>query len=178
MLCYCNITQVKKVPKNNYCEAINFHLCLVFSKLQGTPLHTRPLTADGMKPLAALKAARPQGPLPVPACGTPLPATHLLALQPLAGTHLDTPHLDTEEPLVVCGRTAGTRLLKQKGKRLDMGVDGLKPRAQTEEMNQWVRLQHQGPVRESLGGMRPLPVRWGPQHHYLLLGKHPLERQP
>lgn len=155
-----------------------FLIFLLLCRLRDTPLLTHPLTADGMKPLAALKAVRPQGPLPAPACGTPHQATHLLALQPLAGTHLDMPHLATEEPQVVCGRTAGTRPQKQKEKLLDTGVAGLKPHAQTEETNQWVRHQPRGPVRESLGGMKPQPVRWDPQHHYLLLEKLQLEHQP
>lgn len=142
-------------------------------RLQDTLLHTHPQTADGMKPLAALKAVRPQGPPPVPVCGTLLPATHLLVLPPLAGTHLDTPHLAMVERQEVFARTVGTKPQRQKERPLDTGVAGLKRHAQTEEMSQWVRLQPQGPVRGSLVGMKPLPVRWDPQHHYL-----PQERLP
>lgn len=126
-----------------------------------------------MKPLAALRAVRPQGPPPVPACGTPLPVTHLLVLLPLAGTHLAMPRLAMVEPQEVYARTAGMKLQKPTGKPRDTGVAGLKRRARIEEMNLWVRLQPQGPVRESLGGMKPLPVRWDPQRHYLPLEKLP-----
>lgn len=126
-----------------------------------------------MKPPAAQKAVRPLGPLPVPACGTLLPATHLLVLPPLAGTHLDTPHLDTVERQEVFARTAGTKPQRQKERPLGTEVAGLKPHAQTEETSQWVRLQLQGPVRGSLVGMKPLPVKWDPQRHYL-----PQERLP
>lgn len=59
-----------------------------------------------------------------------------------------------------------------------MEVAGLKPHVQTEEMNQWVRLQPREPVRESLGGMKHLLVRWDPQHHYSPLEKLQLEHQP
>lgn len=144
---------------------------------QDTPPHTHLQTADGMKPLAALKAARHQGPPPVPACGTPLPVTHLLALPPLAETRLATPHLAMVEPQEAYARTAGTKPQRQRGKRRDTGVAGLKRHAQTEEMSRWARLQPQGPVRGSLGGMKPLPVRWDPQHHYSPREKLPSERQ-
>lgn len=146
-------------------------------RLQDTPLHTPLQTADGMKRPAAPKAVRHQGPLPVHACGTPLPVTHLLALQPLAETHLATPHLATEEPQEVCARTAGMKLQRQNGRPLDTGVVGLKHPEQTEEMNRWVRHQPQEPVRGSLVGMKLLPVRWDPPHHCLPQGKLPLGRQ-
>lgn len=142
-------------------------------RLQDTPLHTHPQTADGMKPQAALKAVRPQGPLPVPACGSPLPATHLLVPPPLAGTHLATPHLAMVEPQVVCARTAGMKPQRQTERPQDTGAAGLKPHAQTEETSLWARLQPLGPARGSLGGMKLLPVRWDPQHHYLPQEKHP-----
>lgn len=150
---------------------------LVPCRLQDTPLHTHLQTAVGMKPLAALKAVRPQGPPPAPACGIPPPVTHLLALPPLAGTHLVMPRPATVEPQEVYARTAGTKPQRQKERPRDTGVDGLKHHAQTEEMSQWARLQPQGPARGSLGGMKPLPVRWDPLHHYLPQEKPPLERQ-
>lgn len=146
-------------------------------RLQDTPLdthlHTHLQTADGMKPLAVLKAVRPQGPLPVLACGTPLPVTHLLALPLLAGTHPVTPRLAMVGPQEVYARTAGTKPQRQKERPRDTGVAGLKRHAQTEEMSLWARPQHQGPVRGSHGGMKPLPVKWDPQHLYL-----PQERLP
>lgn len=150
---------------------------LVPCRLQDTRLHTHLQTADGMKHLAVLKAVRLQGPLPVPACGTPLPVTHLLALLPLAGTRLATPRLAMVEPQEVYARTAGTKPQRQKERPRGTGAAGLKPHAQTEEMSRWARLQLQEPVRESLGGMKPLPVRWDPQHHYLPQEKLPSERQ-
>lgn len=150
-----------------------FLLFLVCCRLQDTPQHTRLQTADGMKPLAALKAVRPQVPLPVPACGTPLPVTHLLVLPPLAETHLAMPHLAMVEPQEVYARTAGTKPQKPKERLRDMGVVGLKRHARTGEMSRWARLQPQGPVRGSLGGMKPLPVRWDLQRHYLPQEKHP-----
>lgn len=138
-----------------------------FCRLQDTHQHTHPQTADGMKPLVVLRAVRPRGLPPVPACGIPLPVTHLLVLPPLAGTHQAMPHLAMVEPQEVYARTAGMKLQKLTGKPQDMGVAGLKRPALTEEMSLWVRLQPQEPVRESLGGMKPLLVRWAPQHHYL-----------
>lgn len=140
-------------------------------RLQDTPLHTPRLTVDGMKPLAGLKAARPQGLPLVHECGTPLLATHQLALLPLAGTRLVMPHLAMVEPQVVFARTDGTKLQRQTGRHLDMGAGGLKPHVQTGEMSQWVRLQPQGPVKGNLGGTKPLLVRWGHPHHCLLLAK-------
>lgn len=154
-----------------------FSIFLVPCRLQDTPLHTHLQTADGMKPLAALKAVTLLGPLPVPACGTPLPVTHLLALPPLVGTLLATPRLATVEPQEAYARTAGTKPRRQKGRPRDTGVAGPKPHAQTEEMSRWARPRPQEPVRGSLGGMKPLPVRWDPQHHYLLQEKLPSERQ-
>lgn len=128
--------------------------------LQDTHLHTHPQTADGMKPLAALKAARPQEPLPVSACGNPLPATPLLVLPPPAGTHLVTPHLDTVEPREAFAKTAGTKPLKLTGRLRDMAAAGLKPHEQTEGRSLWARPRHPEPARGSPGGMKPPPVRW------------------
>lgn len=129
-------------------------------RLQDTLLHTHLQTADGMKPLAALKAARPQEPLPVSVCGNPLPATPLLVLPPPAGTHLAMPHLDMVEPREAFAKIAGTKPLKLKGRLRDTAVAGLKPHGQTEERSLWARPRHPEPARGSLGGMKPLPVRW------------------
>lgn len=140
---------------------------------QVTHLHTHLPTAAGMKPLVGLRAARLQEPPPVPACGTPLPATHQLALPLLAETHLVTLHQAMEEPPVAFAKTAGTKPRRQRGRPPDTGVAGLRPRAQTEEMSRWERPQLQGPVRGSLAGMKPLPVRWDRPHHCLHRGKPP-----
>lgn len=146
---------------------------LISCRLRDTPLHTHLQTADGMKPLAALKAVRPQGPLPVPACGIPLLVTHLLVLLPLAETHQVTLRLAMVEQREVYAKTVGMKLQRQKGRPQDMGVAGLKHHVQTEETSQWVRPQPRGPVRGNLGGMKPLPVRWDPPHHCLPQEKLP-----
>lgn len=152
---------------------ISFSLFLFQHRLQDTLLHTHLQTADGMKPLAALKVARPQEPPPAPACGTQLQVTHLLVLPLLAETHLAMQHPATVEPQEVYARTVGTKPQRRKGKPRDTGVAGLKRHAQTEEMSRWARLQPLEPVRGSLDGMKPLPVRWDPPRHY-----SPQERLP
>lgn len=126
-----------------------------------------------MKPLAVLKGVRLQEPPPAPACGIPLQVTHLLVLPLLAETHLAMRHPAMVEPQEVYARTVGTKPQRRKGKPRDMAVAGLKRHAQTEEMSRWARLQPLGPVRGSLDGMKPLPVRWDPPHHY-----SPQERLP
>lgn len=139
---------------------------LVLCRLLDTRQHTHLQTVDGMKPLAALKAVRPQGPPPAHACGTPLQVTRLLEPQLLVGIHPAMPLQDMVALREVCARTAGTKPLKPRERPQDMVVAGLKHHVPTEEMSQWKRLQLQGPAKGSLGGMRPLLVRWDPQHHY------------
>lgn len=119
-----------------------------------------------MKPQAAQKEARPQGPRPVPACGIQRQATHLLEPPHPGGIRQAMPHQDMVEPQEVCVRTAGMKPPRPSERPQDMEVAGLKHLAQTGEMNLLRRLQPQVQVRGSLVGMRPLPVRWDLQRRY------------
>lgn len=119
-----------------------------------------------MKPQAAQKEARHQGPPPVPACGTPHQVTPLLGPPLLGGIRPAMLHQDMVEPREVCVKTAGMKPPRPNGRHPDMEAAGLKHLAQIGEMNLLRRLQPQVQVRGSLGGMRPLPVRWDPRHHY------------
>lgn len=142
-------------------------------KLLDIPLRTHLQTADGMKPPVALKAVKPQGPLLVPECGTRLLATHLPVLPHQAETRLAMPHLVTGEPQEAFAKIAGMRPQRLRGRPQDMGAAGLRPQEQIEEKSQWAKLRLQEPVRGSLGGMKPLPARWAPQHHFLPQEKLP-----
>lgn len=140
---------------------------MFFCRLQDTPQHTHHQTADGTKPPAALKAVRPQVPLPVPACGTPRLVTHLLVLPPPAETPLATLLQATAEPPEVFAKTAGMRPPKPNERPQDMAAAGPKRHVQTGGTSPWARLRPQGPAKGNLGGMKPQPVRWDPQHRYL-----------
>lgn len=146
-------------------------------RLQDTPLHTRLQTADGTKPPAALKAARPRGPHPAAACGTPHPATHLQAPPLLAGTRPATPRQATAGQQEASARTAGTRPRRQRGRPPDTAAAGPKRHEPTEGTSRWARRRPRGPVRGSLGGMKRPPVRWDPQRRCSLLEKLPSERR-
>lgn len=143
----------------------HFTLFLVPRRLLAIHQHTLRWTADGMKPQAVQKEARPQEPRPVPACGIQLQATHLLEPPHPGGIPQAMPHQDTVEPQEVCVRTAGMKPPRPSGRPRDMEVAGLKHLAQIGEMNLLKRLRLQVQVRGSLGGMRPLPVRWDLQRH-------------
>jgi len=148
---------------------MHLSLCLAHCRLQDTPRdtppHTRPQTADGTKPPGAPRAARPQGPLPVPACGIPLPVTHPPAPPPPAGTRPATPRPATAVPREAYARTAGTKPQRRRGRPRDTAAAGPKRHARTGETSRWARRRPRGPVRGSLGGTKPPPVRWDPLHH-------------
>lgn len=149
----------------------------LFFRLLGTPLHTHHQTVAGMKPLVVPRAARPQEPLPAPACGTPRPATHLPVPRLLAETLLAMLRQATVEPQGAYAKTVGMKPQRQKERLQDTAVAGLKPHVQTEETNPWVRRRPRELPRGSLAGMKRLPVKWDRQRLCSHQERHQLEHQ-